>query len=287
MAVNVDEEPGYRRDVAVTYPNSPESGDVCLYGKLAGIALTDERTDGGTTVDFGPYVVSLSVVANDGAVAKGDPLFASEASSVVVSNDSSGVFFGYADEIVTSAATSTIRVIHPPMIGGVLGAGTIGATQLASNAVTTAKILADAVTTVKVTDLNITEAKLATDAQKVKEVALTAGAANAFALAWENPESVPIIVNRILVDITTAGGTTGAVLDFGAATSGTTTSATLLDGVDANAVAIYDNLLAANQGGTAVKLDENGGITAFITGQILTEAASALVGNAYIFYREV
>ena len=113
---------------------------------------------------------------------------------------------------------------------------------------------------------------------------------NAFALAWQNPESVAILVTRILVDITTAGGTATAVLDVGPAASATTHSDTLLDGVDANATATYDNLLAADAGThglTSAKLDENGGTTDYITGQILTEAATDLVGNAYIFYREV
>ncbi|MCB5277829.1 MAG: hypothetical protein LHW62_09075, partial [Candidatus Cloacimonetes bacterium] len=232
-----------------------------------------------------------------GAIAKGDPLFASKADPVVVSNNSAGVFLGYANEAVDNGDTTTIEVIHPPMIGGIMSAGAIGTTELApgavtateigSAAVTADKIGSDAVKTVNILDANVTNAKLATDNVKIVTAALTAGAANAFCLAWENPETVPILVTRILVDITTAGGTAAAVLDFGAAADATTTSATLLDGVDANAVAIYDNLLAANLGGTVVKLDEKGGTTAFITGQILTADAAALVGNAYIFYTEV
>lgn len=291
MATNIDEEPGYQRSVVVSYPESPVSGGVCLYGNLAGIALTDERTAGDTTVDFGPYVVSLSVTDSaTGGIAKGDSIFASQASPIVMSNDSTGVFFGYADEVISDGETDTIRVIHPPMIGGVLGSGSIGATQLASNAVTTAKILASNVTTAKIAAANVTNAKLATDCMKVAEVALAGGAANAFALAWQNPESVAILVTRILVDITTAGGTATAVLDVGPAASATTHSDTLLDGVDANATATYDNLLADDAGTnglTSAKLDENGGTTDYITAQILTEAATDLVGNAYIFYREV
>ena len=183
------------------------------------------------------------------------------------------------------------------MIGGVFGAGVIGENQLAvgavtdtkigTGAVTATKIGSDAVITAKILDANVTNAKLAPDNVKIVTAALTAGVQNAFCLAWENPEAVPILVTRILVDITTAGGTVGAVLDFGAAADANTHSATLLDGVDANAVAIYDNLLAANQVGTVVKLDEKDGTTAFITGQILTADAAALVGNAYIFYTEV
>ncbi|MDD4453675.1 MAG: hypothetical protein PHZ06_12700 [Proteiniphilum sp.] len=299
MAANIIYEPGYNISVVASYPASPVSGGVCIYGDLAGIAKIDENaTTGETTVNFGPWIADLSVTdSNTGGIAKGAPLFASKATPVVISNDSTGVFLGYANEAVDDGATATIEVIHPPMIGGIMSAGAIGTTELApgavtateigSAAVTADKIGSDAVKTVNILDANVTNAKLATDNVKIVTAALTAGVQDAFCLAWENPEAVPILVTRILVDITTAGGTAAAVLDFGAAADATTTSATLLDGVDANAVAIYDNLLAANQGGTVVKLDENGGTTAFITGQILTAAASDLVGNAYIFYTEV
>ena len=299
MASNIIYEPGYNISVVASYPASPVSGGVCIYGDLTGIAEIDENaTTGETTVNFGPWIADLPVTdSNTGGIAKGAPLFASKATPVVISNDSTGVFLGYANETVGDSATATIEVIHPPMIGGILGAGAIGATQLATGAVTATKIGTGAVTaaklgaaaveTAKIKDANVTNAKLATDNVKIVTAALTAGAANEFCLAWENPETVPILVTRILVDVTTAGGTATAVLDFGSAADGTTHSDNLIDGVDANAVAIYDNLLAADSGGTVVKLDENGGTTAFITGQILTEAASALVGNAYIFYTEV
>ena len=288
MAANIIYEPGYNLSVVASYPASPVSGGVCIYGDLAGIAEIDENaTTKETTVNFGPWIADLSVTASIGGIEKGDPLFASKATTVVISNNSAGVFLGYANETVVAGDTATIEVIHPPMIGGVFGAGVIGENQLAVGAVTANKIGSDAVITAKILDANVTNAKLATDNVKIVTVALTPGVANDFCLAWENPEVVPILVTRILVDITTAGGTVGAVLDFGAAADDTTPSDTLINGVNANAVAIYDNLLAANQGGTAVKLDAKGGTTAFITGQILTEAASALVGNAYIFYTGV
>lgn len=299
MAANIIYEPGYNLSVVASYPASPVSGGVCIYGDLTGIAEIDENaTTGETTVNFGPWIADLPVTdSNTGGIVKGAPLFASKATPVVISNDSDGVFLGYANEAVDDGDTATIEVIHPPMIGGIMSAGAIGATQLAAGAVidtkigagavTATKIGSDAVITAKILDANVTNAKLATDNVKIVTAALTAGVQDAFCLAWENPEAVPILVTRILVDITTAGGTAAAVLDFGAAADATTTSATLLDGVDANAVAIYDNLLAANLGGTVVKLDENGGTTTFITGQILTADAAALVGNAYIFYTEV
>lgn len=292
MATNIVLEPGYTRAVVVSYPDSPVSGGLCLFGGESGIAEADEdATSLKTSVNFGPWVADFSVVDSaTGGIAVGDSLFASQASPVVISNDSTGVFIGRAQEVVADGETTTIQVAHPPMTGGILESGSIGATQLASNAVTTAKILADNVTTAKIADLNVTNAKLATDAQKVVEVALTAGIADAFAFAWQNPEAVPIMVNRVIVDVTTAGGTATAVLNVGPGATATTASDTLLDGVDLNAIDIYDNLVAADAGTnglTVAKLDEKGGTTDYVTGQILVEAASALVGNAYIFYREV
>jgi hypothetical protein len=143
MATNIVFEPGYNLSVVVTYPTSPVSGGVCLYGNLTGLAMTDENaTTLETSVNFGPWVTDLSVVdSNTGGIAKGDSLFASQATPVVVSNDSTGVFLGYANETVSDGETATIEVIHPPMIGGILGLGAIGATQLASDSVTGAKIV--------------------------------------------------------------------------------------------------------------------------------------------------
>ena len=281
MANNVLYDPGYRRSVIATYPAIPASGGVVLFGLRSGVAITDEDDDGYTSVDFGPKDYSLSVVdSNTGGIAVGASLFASQATPVVLSNDSTGVFFGYANAIVDDGETSTVSVHHVADTGGILASGAIGVTQLA----------ADAVTTVKIADLNVTNAKLATDAQKVVEVALTAGIANVFALAWENPEAVPIMVNRVVIDITTAGGTADAVLNVGSGATAATASDNLIDGIDLNAVDIYDNLVvldAGTNGNTVAKLDENGGTTAFITGQILVATAAAMVGNAYIFYREV
>ena len=115
MAANIIYEPGYNISVVASYPASPVSGGVCIYGDLTGIAETDENaTTGETTVNFGPWIADLSVTASIGAIAKGDPLFASKADPVVVSNNSAGVFLGYANEAVDNGDTTTIEVIQLP-----------------------------------------------------------------------------------------------------------------------------------------------------------------------------
>lgn len=123
---------------------------------------------------------------------------------------------------------------------------------------------------------------------KVVKVALSAGDADDFAFAWQNPESTAIMVQRVLVDLTTAGGTANSVLDVGPAANATTTSATLIDGLNLNTTGLFCNLDDGGTSGTAsARLDEKDGTTDYITGQILVANASALVGNVYIEYVKV
>jgi hypothetical protein len=115
---------------------------------LTGLALTDERTAGDTTVNFGPFVADVSVKAVDGsgnsAVAVGDAIWYVDADTPKLSKKASGYFFGFALETITGGATATIRVYHVPGAcgSGTLAAGSIGTTQLAANGVTAAKLTA-------------------------------------------------------------------------------------------------------------------------------------------------
>lgn len=107
--------------------------------------------------------------------------------------------------------------------------------------------------------------------------ALAAGNANAFAFAWQNPETQSVIVTEITIDITTAGGTAGAVIDVGSGATGTTASNNLIDDGDLNTIGV---LVSDNR----VTLAENGGAVDYITGQILVQNAASLAGNYYIKY---
>jgi len=108
---------------------------------------------------------------------------------------------------------------------------------------------------------------------------LTAGIANAFTLAWQNPEAQAVMA-ELTVDITTAGGTATSVLDAGSAADATTHSDNMIDGADLNATNTIISL-------ARVKLAANGGATDWITGQILIANASSLVGKYYIKYTGV
>ncbi len=123
---------------------------------------------------------------------------------------------------------------------------------------------------------------------KVAKVALTPGNANAFAFAWQNPEASKIIVHRVIVDRTAAGGTATSVLDVGVVADATSTADTLIDGLDLNATGVADNVSDVGTNGKArAKVDENGGTNDFITGKILVANAASLAGNVYIHYSVV
>jgi len=89
---------------------------------------------------------------------------------------------------------------------------------------------------------------------KTATTAIAGAALQAGVLNWANPEGVGIIVQRALLNVTTAS-TGAATVDVGVtAVSATTESDTLLDGVDVNAaVALFDSMNAALDSGANAK----------------------------------
>jgi len=129
--------------------------------------------------------------------------------------------------------------------------------------------------------------RLDPEAGKWVKVDLAGGSANDFAFAWQNPESSKIIVDRVILRVTTAGGS-GATMDIGVAGDATTNGDDLIDGVDISSAGIFDNI---SDGGTNGKsrqvVDEKGGTNDYITGQILGADSPNLAGSVYIHYRTV
>jgi hypothetical protein len=118
---------------------------------------------------------------------------------------------------------------------------------------------------------------------KVAKVALTATTATTggAVAAWANPEAGAIIIVRALIDITTVS-TGAAALDIGTtATNATTSSDTLLDGVDVNAATgVFDNVTDKGTNGKArQRLASGKWVT--VTGSASTVG---MVGSMYIFY---
>lgn len=100
--------------VVCTNPATPASGDPVRFGSFTGVALTDERADGTTTVDFRENVWDLSVKAIDGggnsAVAVGDAIYYVDADTPKLSKKNTGYLFGFALEAIDAGQTATIRI---------------------------------------------------------------------------------------------------------------------------------------------------------------------------------
>lgn len=99
--------------VACSHPATPSSGDPVRVGELCGVAQTDERADGKTSVTFvGGFEVSVKGVDGSGnkAIAVGDTIFYVDADTPVLSAKATGRKFGTALAAVNSGTTTTILV---------------------------------------------------------------------------------------------------------------------------------------------------------------------------------
>jgi len=145
MATNIKYEPGWSLNLTCTKPDAPDSGDPVRIGNLTGIAITDEDAAGKTTVNAGPFVAEFAVKDNGNTgIAVGAPLWYHDDATPALDNVSAGgYYYGIALEAISTGQTATIQVYHDcaPGGAGTIGNGTVGTTQLASNAVTTDKIL--------------------------------------------------------------------------------------------------------------------------------------------------
>jgi len=100
---------------------------------------------------------------------------------------------------------------------------------------------------------------------------------------WQNPEAGSIIIQRVIVDVTTVA-TAAAKLDIGTtATNATTASDNLIDGIDVNAAT---GLLgqADGDGTTNSKLQQKLATGKWVTIKEISGDTTGLVGNLYIFY---
>lgn len=118
---------------------------------------------------------------------------------------------------------------------------------------------------------------------------LTAGNANAIALAWHNPHAQDIYIKKVVVVVGTAGGTVGSHLDTGIAddATGTNRGAEFFDDLLLNTAQVDDSWVAGD-GGTQTKWilcqDSASATDGWIVGQILDADAASLVGTYYIEY---
>lgn len=118
---------------------------------------------------------------------------------------------------------------------------------------------------------------------KVAKVALSSAADTGGAvLSWANPEAGDILIIGLYVDLTTKS-TGASTVDFGTtATSGTTSSDNLIDGVDlGTAAGFFCNI---DDKGTNGKSRQRLAPGKWITGSRASGAVAGLVGSAYISY---
>ena len=115
---------------------------------------------------------------------------------------------------------------------------------------------------------------------------LASGNTNAFAFAIQNPEDVDCLILRVVIDITTAGGTASSTLDVDTVDGATATGVDIIEGLDLNATGISDNVTNGGTGGDKkpVKWDKKGGTNDDLTGKILDQNAASLVGKVIVCY---
>lgn len=118
-------------------------------------------------------------------------------------------------------------------------------------------------------------------AVKVAKVDFAGGTDTAGGIfAWSNPEQGSIIIEGVVLDITTQSS--GACsISVGSAANGTTSSANLLDTQSVAATGQLDNFSNKGAGGKS-----SGKLTAgqFVTASRASGASAGLIGSAYISY---
>ena len=114
---------------------------------------------------------------------------------------------------------------------------------------------------------------------------LASGDAGLFAFAVQNPEGVDCVITNVIVDITTAGGMAGSVLDVGVVDSAAGAGDGVIDGLDLNSTGTADrHKNGGANGGAPVKWDKRGGANDHVTGKILVQNAADLAGRVIIEY---
>lgn len=130
-------------------------------------------------------------------------------------------------------------------------------------------------------DLTIEDANATNGAPvpRTARVTMTAATGNAAALSWGNPTGGRIIVQSVIIDITTATGAT-TTIDVGVDSAGTGTDDTLIDGADTTAAGVISSI---DNGGTNGKAARALTSSEYVTGSI-TGTIGSFAGVAYITY---
>lgn len=101
-------------------------------------------------------------------------------------------------------------------------------------------------------------------------------------LSVANPEGVECLITEVIIQVDTKATDGICTIDVGVAANGTTSSDTLLTGLDVGAAAGRFNNI--NEAGVSGGRDRAWGSSQYITGSKATNAAAGLVGYAIIHY---
>lgn len=114
----------------------------------------------------------------------------------------------------------------------------------------------------------------------VAKVPLGASDAAAGVFSWQNMENARIIVERVIIDVTTKS-TAASTVDVGVAATEISND-TLLDGIDTGAaVNVFDSIKDAGTNGAGARSVAQG---SYVTATKATGAVAGLAGYAYIFW---
>jgi hypothetical protein len=139
---------------------------------------------------------------------------------------------------------------------------------------------------------NIGKDTVARDFGQWLEYDLVPGSANDFVLAVQNPyNDKDLLISEVIVDVQTAGGTAGAVMNMDVAANNTSAANdTIFDGLTLNTATLYSSRTPADTGTNGdekIKLwNKAGGTNDYLVGQVVTEKCDNLVGKVHVRVRE-
>jgi hypothetical protein len=114
---------------------------------------------------------------------------------------------------------------------------------------------------------------------RTARVTMTAATGDAGALSWGNPTGGRIIVQSVVIDITTASGAT-TTIDVGVDADGTGSDDTLIDGKSTATAGVFSSI---DDPGTNGRAQQALTSSEFVTGSI-TGTIGSFAGVAYITY---
>ncbi len=198
---------------------------------------------------------------------------------------------GYLDGVVAGTSTASkaavlganknLDVLALPVSGLKIGAG--AGTAVTASAAELNQLTGATITAAQLTALGAAAGTVTFDRSvKIARVALAALDTGGGVLSWANPEAGSIIVNRVVLDVTTKA-TAACTIDVGTtAVSATTSSDDLIDGLDiGTAAGVFDNL---GNAGTNGKTRQKLATGKWVTASMASGAAAGTVGFAYIHY---